>query len=125
MRHEVSGRREAGQNEGNRSREQADREQDASDQFDQPSRPRQRADLNVRETRNGWKTENFAGAVLKQFEASEDSQNAENTESTEGEDALRILSSLIAQSFNLLLKFGPLLSVAVPGIFVKREDVGS
>src|SRR5437899_5254266 len=62
MRHEIGGRREARENEGDRPCQQADREQDASDQFDQATHPGQRTDVNVREAWNHGKAENLSVA---------------------------------------------------------------
>jgi hypothetical protein len=78
MRHEIGGRGEARENEGDRPREQTDGEQDAPDQFDQPTRAGQRTDLDVGETRNGGKAENLSGAMLQQFQSREDAENAED-----------------------------------------------
>src|ERR1700682_4322097 len=81
MRYEIRGCREACENEGDRPREQADREQDAPDQFNQPTDPRQRTDLDVGEHGSDGKAENLSRAVLKQLQSGE---NAENTEDARG-----------------------------------------
>src|SRR5947207_6944194 len=78
MRHETGGGGEARENEGNRPRKQADGEQQAADQFDQPTDSRQGIDLDVGEHRGNRKAENLARAVLKQSQASEDAEDAEN-----------------------------------------------
>src|SRR6266705_3870447 len=80
MRHEIGGGRKARENEGDRPGEQADREQDAPDQFNQPTDPRQRTALNVCEHGREGKAENFPRAVLKQSQSGEDAENAENAE---------------------------------------------
>src|SRR5438105_9626783 len=80
MRHEIGGRRKAGENESYRPREQADREQDASRQFDEPAHAHQRIDLNVREHWHSGKTENLPCAVLKQVQAGKDAKNAEKAD---------------------------------------------
>src|SRR5258707_2467933 len=78
MRDEIGGGGKARENEGDRPREQADREQDAPDQFNQPADPRQRTDLDVGENRGGGKTENFAGAGRKQQQPGENAEHAES-----------------------------------------------
>jgi hypothetical protein len=89
MRQEIGDRCEAGKNEGHRPGEEADREQDASDQFNQPTHTRKRRDRNIGKHRRGRKAEDLCRTVLKQAQAREDAKDAEQAEPIRhGKDAV-------------------------------------
>src|SRR5439155_24214617 len=71
-------------NEGDRPREQTNGENHAANQLNKPTGARERTELDVGETRNSRKTENFRRAVLKQQQPGINAQHAQSARRPSG-----------------------------------------
>ena len=76
---EIGRRHFAGQDERHQSREQAQDEQRAADQFEHAGDAEQRKPLDILEYLDGRPAEQLCQAVLKQNQAEDNPQNAEDT----------------------------------------------